>query len=82
MQSAPKNLGEIRKMPAETMQEVRYGHMDPARAIATAKVAAQIANLIEVEIKAWQYIQEVEGEVKDIGKLPVNTLSNRKVLAA
>jgi len=78
---APKNLGELRRMLAETMHEVRYGHMDPARGIATAKIAAQIANAYEVEIKAWVYIQEMDGEVKSLGKMPINTLPFRKETA-
>lgn len=83
MKAAPQTMGELRKMLAETLQEVRYGHMDPQRGAAVAKLGGQIANLIHAEIDAWKYLAEVGAEVGDqrVGALPINGASERKVIS-
>lgn len=79
---APITLGEMRNMLAETMREVRYGHMNPQQGIAVAKVAAQIASLIKVEMDAWKYLEEAGAEVKrEMGKLPVHREPRHRALA-
>lgn len=78
----PMTLGDMRSMLAETMREVRYGHMNPQQGIAVAKVAAQIASLIKVEMEAWQYLDEAGAEVKrEMGKLPVHREPRHRALA-
>lgn len=80
--NTPMTLGDMRAMLAETMREVRYGHMNPQQGIAVAKVAAQIAGLIKVEIEAWQYLEDAGAEVKrEMGKLPIHREPRHRALA-
>lgn len=78
----PMSLGEMRAMLAETMREVRYGHMNPQQGIAVAKVAAQVAALIKVEMEAWKYLEEVGADInREMGKLPVHREPRHRALA-
>jgi len=70
----PTTTGQLRKMLAETMAEVRYGHMDPSRAIAVAKVAAQITQTITAEMNAQKLLWDLGVANQDFGALPLNTL--------
>ncbi len=82
MSEAPTTLGQIRTMLCETMNEVRYGHMPAQQGIAVAKVAAQIGNLIKVEIEAWDYLNNVDSGIKaEMGKLPVHKQPRHKAIA-
>lgn len=80
MKAVPNTMGQLRRMLAEACHEVRYGHMDPQRGVATAKIAAQIANLIKVEIEAAQFMAEVGGQQKSLGELPINKFKTLNML--
>lgn len=72
MRQVPNTMGQLRKMLAETFHEVRYGHMPAQQGIATAKIAAQIANLIQVEIDACKFLSEIGQNSQTFGELPLN----------
>lgn len=74
MQNVPNTMGQLRKMLAEACHEVRYGHMEPARGIATAKIAAQIGNLIQTEIDACRFMAENGLVTNGLGELPINKM--------
>lgn len=77
MKGVPNTMGELRRMLAETMHEVRYGHMNATQGVAVAKVAAQIANLIDVEIKACQMLTNMGQETQVFGELPINRVKQK-----
>lgn len=72
MRQVPTTMGQLRKMLAETLHEVRYGHIPPAQGIAVAKIGAQIANLIAAEIDACRFLAEAGQHTENLGELPLN----------
>ena len=72
MNNPPNTFGQMRRELAGVLHDVRYGHIEVNRAIAVAKVAAQIASLMDAEIRACQFLSEIGHDTQRLGHLPIN----------
>lgn len=59
--AAIKNMGDLRVFLSETMQSVRDGTVDVAKAAQVAKLAQQINGSIQAEIAAMMYLSSGKG---------------------
>ena len=71
MSDTISTTGELRKFLAQTILDVKSGSIGLDEAARITKLAAQINEGFYSELKAQKVAQEVGGETKALGDLPI-----------
>jgi hypothetical protein len=78
MSSKIETMGQLRQFLANAILGVRDGHIKVAEATAIKKMAEEINESMYAEVKVGRLQRDLEREVHQFGKLPLNESSSEQ----